>query len=70
MLECSELRPWGIHDTVHNDAACGRCGWVAPGPIGDAIADAEFEAREAMALASALSGLLANDSAGDVPLAA
>jgi hypothetical protein len=66
MLECSEDRPWGVHESVHNDAACTRCGWVAPGPIGDARADAEYAAREALALAAEA----ANDPAGTVPLAA
>jgi hypothetical protein len=54
MLECSGERPWGIHETVHNDAACGRCGWVAPGPVSYAIADAEAAAREALELAAIL----------------
>jgi hypothetical protein len=38
-FECSTERPWGIHPEVRNDEPCRRCGWVAPGPIGDAIAD-------------------------------
>ena len=66
MLECSAERPWGVHDTVHNDAACGRCGWVAPGPISYAIADAEAAAREALELAA----IAASESVAPVLLAA
>ena len=50
MLECSAERPWGIHPPVFSDAPCGRCGWVAPGPIGDA----RIEALEAHDLMQAL----------------
>ena len=35
---CSPARPWGLHVAVRNDEQCGRCGWTAPGPIGDARA--------------------------------
>ncbi len=45
-FECSAERPWGIHPVVHNDAECPRCGWVAPGPAGDAVADAIAVAAE------------------------
>ena len=37
---CSTEKPWGIHAHVRNDAECPRCGWTAPGPIGDAREDA------------------------------
>jgi hypothetical protein len=49
-LECSAERPWGIHPIVRNDEDCPRCGWTAPGPRGDALADAE----QASALATSL----------------
>lgn len=52
MLECSAERPWGVHAPVRNDAPCGRCGWIAPGPISDALEDAR-EAAEAAAAALA-----------------
>ncbi len=45
-FECSAERPWGIHPVVRNDAECPRCGWTAPGPIGDAVADAIAVAEE------------------------
>jgi hypothetical protein len=51
MLECSAKRPWGLHPGVRNDEDCPRCGWTAPGPIGDARAEAE-EAAAAPALAA------------------
>jgi hypothetical protein len=35
-VQCSKLRPWGIHPPVRNDEDCPRCGWTAPGPLGDA----------------------------------
>jgi hypothetical protein len=38
--ECSSARPWGIHPQVRNDEDCPRCGWTAPGPRGDARANA------------------------------
>ena len=44
-LECSTERPWGIHGLVRNDESCSRCGWTAPGPLGDALADAVVEAE-------------------------
>jgi hypothetical protein len=52
VLECSSERPWGVHVAVLSDAPCGRCGWVAPGPISDALDDAR-EAAEAAAAALA-----------------
>lgn len=52
VLECSVERPWGVHARVRNDSACGRCGWMAPGPISDALEDAR-EAAEAAAAALA-----------------
>jgi hypothetical protein len=48
ILICSKERPWGLHDAVRSDEDCPRCGWTAPGPIGDA-------AEEALALAGARS---------------
>jgi hypothetical protein len=54
MIECSTLRPWGLHADVRNDADCPRCGWIAPGPLGDARAEAEDAAAEARARAEAL----------------
>jgi hypothetical protein len=47
-IECTPSTPWGIHAPVRNDEDCPRCGWTAPGPRGDARADAA-EAAEAMA---------------------
>lgn len=52
MLECSADRPWGVHAPVRNDAICRRCGWIAPGPISDALEDIR-EASEAAAAALA-----------------
>ena len=40
MLTCSIGRPWGVHPVLRSDEDCPRCGWTAPGPIGDARADA------------------------------
>ena len=40
MSQCSPQRPWGIHPAVRNDEQCPRCGWTAPGPLGDARAHA------------------------------
>jgi hypothetical protein len=40
-FECTAERPWGVHPALLNDAICTRCGWTAPGPIGDARQDAE-----------------------------
>ncbi len=53
MLTCSTDRPWGIHAAVRSDEDCPRCGWTAPGPRGDALADA-LEARDAKARAADL----------------
>ncbi|WP_106514737.1 hypothetical protein [Allosphingosinicella deserti] len=61
-LECSTERPWGIHGMVRNDESCARCGWTAPGPLGDAIADAVVEA-DRLATAVAWEGLPAVDQA-------
>ena len=46
MMHCSTERPWGVHAFVRNDENCPRCGWVAPGPKGDAAADAVYDAQE------------------------
>jgi hypothetical protein len=50
-FQCSAERPWGIHPIVRNDQDCPRCGWVAPGPVGDARADQEV-LQEVMAAAA------------------
>ena len=47
MSQCSPERPWGLHPAVRSDEDCPRCGWTAPGPIGDARADSRAEARAA-----------------------
>jgi hypothetical protein len=52
-FQCSAGRPWGIHQAVRNDEDCPRCGWTAPGPKGDALADA-LAAEDASALAAGL----------------
>jgi hypothetical protein len=39
-MHCSPATPWGIHPAVRNDEDCPRCGWTAPGPKGDARAEA------------------------------
>jgi hypothetical protein len=46
MLTCSTERPWGIHPPVRSDEDCPRCGWRAPGPIGDSIAEARDAAND------------------------
>ena len=51
-FHCSTERPWGIHPSLRNDEDCPRCGWTAPGPVGDAIADAKDAAGEAGAAAA------------------
>ncbi len=51
-FECSAERPWGIHPIVRNDEDCPRCGWTAPGPVGDARSDAIAAAEEAFAVAA------------------
>ena len=53
-FHCSVQKPWGIHEAVRNDQDCPRCGWTAPGPIGDAILDAIEAADEAAAFAADL----------------
>jgi hypothetical protein len=69
-LDCSPARPWGVHAPVRNDAPCGRCGWIAPGPISDALDDAR-EAAEAAADALARAEQLGwTGQAGDEALAA
>jgi hypothetical protein len=52
MLTCSTDRPWGIHPDLRSDEDCPRCGWTAPGPVGDALADARAAAEEARAWAA------------------
>ena len=52
MLICSPERPWGVHNYVRSDENCPRCGWTAPGPMGDALADAIEAAAEARAWAA------------------
>jgi hypothetical protein len=52
MPTCSADRPWGIHPALRSDEDCPRCGWTAPGPIGDSIADALAAAEEARAWAA------------------
>jgi hypothetical protein len=52
-FECSAERPWGIHPPVFNDEDCPRCGWTAPGPVGDARDDA-LAAEAAMIAAEGL----------------
>ena len=49
-FECRPERPWGVHPTVANDQDCPRCGWTAPGPVGDA----RIEVEEALARAAEL----------------
>ena len=44
MTICSEKRPWGIHQAARLDSECPRCGWTAPGPIGDTRAAAAEDA--------------------------
>ena len=52
-FECSPETPWGVHAQVRNDQECPRCGWTAPGPLGDARADAaDVSATLAAALAA------------------
>jgi hypothetical protein len=46
MLTCSTDRPWGIHPAVRSDEDCPRCGWTAPGPLGDAAAEARAAAND------------------------
>jgi len=57
ILICTKDRPWGVHETVRSDENCPRCGWTAPGPIGDA-------AEEALALAEGR-GWPGDDGDGD-----
>jgi hypothetical protein len=47
-VDRSPDRPWGLHSAVRSGEDCPRCGWTAPGPKGDALADAlELLARVA-----------------------
>jgi hypothetical protein len=65
IVECSPERPWGIHPCVRNDEACPRCGWTAPGPLSDALADAaEVAAAQALAGANELGWALFEGGAG------
>jgi len=50
MPTCTTARPWGLHAPLRNDEACPRCGWTAPGPLGDA----REAAAEALARAAGL----------------
>ncbi|HEX9946619.1 MAG TPA: hypothetical protein VGA98_03680 [Allosphingosinicella sp.] len=52
MLTCTPTRPWGIHPALRSDEDCPRCGWTAPGPVGNAFADALAAAEEARAWAA------------------
>jgi hypothetical protein len=71
MLECSIERPWGVHEAVRNDGDCPRCGWTAPGPIGDARCDALEAELEARARAEALGwDVIDGDGGADEALAA
>ncbi|HEX9965861.1 MAG TPA: hypothetical protein VGB04_12875 [Allosphingosinicella sp.] len=64
MLICSSERPWGIHPAVRSDEDCPRCGWRAPGPLGDAIAWARADAEEALAQAAELCWWVVHDDRG------
>jgi hypothetical protein len=69
MLTCSTDRPWGVHVVVRSDEDCPRCGWTAPGPKGDALADAVEAAAEARAWAAEY-GCIAGDGEPDLRRAA
>jgi hypothetical protein len=69
MLICSPDRPWGVHNAVRSDEDCPRCGWTAPGPKGDALAEALEAAAEAEAWAAEF-GLTANEGGAARRLAA
>jgi hypothetical protein len=69
MSHCSSDRPWGIHASVRNDEDCPRCGWTAPGPIGDARADMLEAAFETAAGRACLLGWTVHQG-GAEPLAA
>jgi hypothetical protein len=43
-----------VHAAVRNDGDCARCGWTAPGPLGDARCDAREALEGALARAEAL----------------
>jgi hypothetical protein len=57
---------------MRNDEDCPRCGWTAPGPLGDARAEAEEAVVEARARAEALGWRAIDGGPGDeaAPLAA
>jgi hypothetical protein len=61
MLTCSTDRPWGIHPALRSDEDCPRCGWTAPGPRGDALADARGTIEDAQALAAELGWWVGRD---------
>jgi hypothetical protein len=65
-FHCSVEKPWGIHPPLRNDADCPRCGWTAPGPVGDALTDA----AEASAWAAELGWVIYEGDAEDEALAA
>jgi hypothetical protein len=71
-FECTVERPWGIHGEIRNDERCPRCGWTAPGPIGDAVLDAAclVQDRERLVLRAADLGLIVIDPAAQERLAA
>jgi hypothetical protein len=54
MLTCSTDRPWGVHPILRSDEDCPRCGWTAPGPVGDAQSEALAVAAEGLARAAGL----------------
>jgi hypothetical protein len=56
-FQCSSQRPWGVHAPVRNDENCPRCGWIAPGPIQDALLDAAEAAAAAQAALDRAAGL-------------
>jgi hypothetical protein len=49
---CSSDRPWGLHAPLRSDEDCPRCGWTAPGPIGDSLAFARAAGEAARPLAA------------------
>ena len=69
ILECSVDRPWGLHPIVRNDEDCPRCGWRAPGPRGDALANVVAAAAELDA-AERIANWAANGVGGSKALAA
>ena len=65
MLQCSADRPWGLHAAVRNDSDCPRCGWTAPGPVGDARADALAAHQDMQGLAARLGWTVHEGGAGE-----